>query len=55
MLLFLDMASTGLRVHDRLDGVSNFSVWKVKISLALEENGIKDYVTIVVDVCTKET
>ena len=39
------MASAGLRDQDRLDGASNFGVWKAKISLLLEENGIKDYAT----------
>ena len=28
----------GLRVEDRLDGVTNFSPWKARISLILEEN-----------------
>ena len=28
----------GLRVEDRLDGATNFSPWKARISLILEEN-----------------
>ena len=28
-----------------MDGALNFGVWKAKLSLLLEENGIKDYVT----------
>ena len=40
------MASAGLRDQDRLDGASNFGVWKAWLSLLLEENGIKNYVTI---------
>ena len=40
------MASAGLRDQDRLDGASNFGVWKARISLLLEENGIKNYATI---------
>lgn len=46
------MKSTGLRDQDRLDGASNFGVWKARISLLLEENGIKEYFTIVVTVPT---
>ena len=40
------MASAGLRDQDRLDGASNFGVWKARLSLLLEENGIKDYASI---------
>ena len=46
------MASANLRDQDKLDGASNFGVWKVKISLLLEENGTKDYVTNVVVIPT---
>jgi hypothetical protein len=46
------MASAGLRDQDRLDGASNFGVWKAIISLLLEENGIKEYVTSTVAVPT---
>ena len=49
------MASAGLRDQDRLDGASNFGVWEAKISLWLEENGIKDYVTSVVPIPTDAT
>ena len=49
------MASAGLRDQDRLDGASNFGVWKARISLLLEENGIKDYATSVVPVPTDAT
>lgn len=42
------MASTSLRDQDRLDGASNFGVWKARLSLLIEENGIKDYVTTVI-------
>ncbi|KAH9321246.1 hypothetical protein KI387_015885, partial [Taxus chinensis] len=45
----------GLRDQDRLDGASNFGVWKARLSLLLEENGIKDYVTTVVTVPTDAT
>ena len=49
------MASAGLRDQDRLDGVSNFGVWKARLSLLVKENGIKDYVTNVVVVPTNVT
>ena len=39
------MASAGLRDQNKLDGASNFGVWNAKISILLEENGIKDYAT----------
>ena len=35
------MALASLRDQDRLDGASNFSFWKARISLLLEENSIK--------------
>ena len=34
----------GLRVEDRLDGAANFSPWKARISLILEENELWDIV-----------
>ena len=34
----------GLRVEDRLDGDTNFSPWKARISLILEENELWDIV-----------
>lgn len=49
------MASVGLRDQDRLDGASDFGVWKAIISLLLEENGIKEYVTTVVTITTDAT
>ena len=49
------MASTGLRDQDRLDGAWNFGVWKARISLLLEENGIKDYATAFVAMPTYAT
>ncbi|KAH9310347.1 hypothetical protein KI387_025382, partial [Taxus chinensis] len=39
-----------LRDQDRLDGASNFGVWKGRLSLLLEDNAIKDYVTTVVTI-----
>jgi hypothetical protein len=35
---------TGLRFEDRLDGATNFSPWKERIALMLEENEIWDIV-----------
>ena len=34
----------GLRVEDMLDGAANFSPWKARISLILEENELWDIV-----------
>ena len=34
----------GLRVEDRLDGAANFSPWKARITLILEENELWDIV-----------
>jgi hypothetical protein len=49
------MAIASLRDQDKLDGASNFGVWKAKITLLLEENGIKEYVTTVVAVPSDTT
>lgn len=35
----------GLKVEDRLDGSSNFSSWKFRILITLEENDLLDYVS----------
>ena len=37
-----------MRDQDSLDVTSNFVVWKARLTLLLEENGIKDYVTTIV-------
>ena len=37
------MAPHGLRDQDRLDGVSNFAIWKERILSVLEEYGIRDH------------
>ena len=48
------MAVNGLRDQDRLDGASNFVIWKAKILAVLDEHRIKDYalrtVAVLVDV-----
>ena len=37
------MASHGLRDQDRLDGVSNFAIWRARILSVLDEYGIKNH------------
>ena len=37
------MAPHGLRDWDRLDGLSNFSVWKARILIVLEAYGLRDH------------
>ena len=46
------MVASGLRDQDRLDGASNFVIWKAKILAILDQHRIKDHVlnTIVVSV-----
>lgn len=41
------MASVGLRDQYRLKGVSNFGIWKSRILLILEENGLMEFMTSV--------
>jgi hypothetical protein len=36
--------STSMRVEDRLDGADNFTYWKHRIQLILEENELLDHV-----------
>jgi len=38
------MEVNGLRDQDRLDGASNFVIWKARILAVLDKNCIKDYV-----------
>jgi hypothetical protein len=42
------MASTSLRVEDRLDGASNFLSWKERVTLALKEYDLWEIVDKVV-------
>ena len=37
------MAPHGLRDQDRLEGLSNFSVWKARILIVLEAYGLRDH------------
>ena len=53
------MATAGLRFEDKLDGASNFSPWKERITILFKEQALWDIVgataTIVVptDCCTE--
>jgi len=42
------MASSGLRDQHRLDGTSNYVIWKARMSCLLDEHFLKDYVDSVV-------
>ena len=46
------MTSISVRPEDRLDGVSNFSPWKVRIMNILEEHDLDQFVTSEVDAPT---
>lgn len=47
--------ATGLRVEDRLEGVANFSPWKERIMLILEEYELWDIVEKAVTIPTDAT
>jgi hypothetical protein len=47
--------ATGLRVEDRLDGAGNFSPWKERIVLLLEEYELWDIVEKIVTIPTDTT
>ena len=42
------MATSGLRDQDRLDGASNYVIWKARMSFLLDEHALKTYVDSVV-------
>jgi hypothetical protein len=44
----LEMATTGLRHEDRLEGASNFLPWKARIMFLLRENGLWSHVNTAV-------
>jgi len=46
------MATTGLRDQDRLDGASNYVIWKARMSFLLDEYGLKPYIDAVVSIPT---
>jgi len=41
ILSFVEMASMGLQGEDRLDGASNYCIWKAKMYFLLDEHGLK--------------
>jgi hypothetical protein len=41
--------SISIRVEDRLEGATNFNVWKLQITNILQDHDLEDYVTIVVE------
>ena len=43
-LNFLAMIATGLQFEDRLDGAVNFSLWKARIVLILQDSELWDIV-----------
>ena len=42
------MVASGLRDHDRLDGVSNYVIWKARMSCFLDEHFLNIYIDSVV-------
>ena len=40
-MLFRSMASNGLRDQDRLEGASNYVIWKSRIEFLLDEHDLK--------------
>lgn len=46
--LLTEIVANGLRDQDRLDGASNYVIWKAKISCLLDEHDLKAYVDSVV-------
>jgi len=45
-----EMASHGLRYRDKLEGASNYFIWKTRILVVLEEYDLEAYVKSVVTV-----
>jgi hypothetical protein len=42
-------SSISVRAEDRLEGATNFNVWKLRITNILQEHHLEQYVTIVVE------
>lgn len=42
------MAAVGLRDQDKLDGTSNFGIWKARMQFLLDKHGLKEFVTTLV-------
>jgi len=43
-----EMATSGLRDQERLDGASNYVIWKARMSFLLDKHALKTYVDSVV-------
>jgi hypothetical protein len=43
------MTSIPVKVEDRLEGASNFNIWKVRVLNIFEENDLDSFVTSVVE------
>lgn len=44
----VEMETSGLRDQDRLDGASNYVIWKERMEFLLDEHSLKTYVDSVV-------
>ena len=44
-LSFAKMAARSLKDQDRLDGASNFGIWKARMLFLLDEHGLKEFMT----------
>jgi hypothetical protein len=42
-------SSISVRAEDRLEGATNFNVWKLRITNILQEHDLEQYVTTVVE------
>jgi hypothetical protein len=42
-------SSISVRAKDRLEGTTNFNVWKLRITNILQEHDLEQYVTTVVE------
>jgi hypothetical protein len=49
------MASTSVKVEDRLIGASNFNAWKSRIVKILEKNDLEEFITRVIEEPTSNT
>ena len=51
-LTFVEMATAGLRDQDRLDGASNYVIWKARMFFRLDEYDLKPFIDAVVAIPT---
>jgi hypothetical protein len=42
-------SSISVRAEDRLEGATNFNVWKLRIKNILQEHDLEEYVTTMVE------